>query len=391
MRRPCLVLALAASVTAVAANAADAQIGTSSPYLDIVARYARGEFTDAVVALAAFPDNDLHDRIFDHDLPRVIVRRITGDDDLRQADETERRRVAETWSTLVPAAALLHVETGALLMDAKEPARGIQHVRIATRLVDWEGWGFIETVLKSDDWRRRHERFRRDVYLAIAWALQLHRQAVALDEHLARAREAWPRDAEVLLASGSAEEMFADDSMVNALPRRPADMRPGPWKRLTLAGRLARAESYHRDAVRCDPTLAEAQLRLGRVLHLRKKFSEARRSLETARDLRPVSDIGYLSALFLAQLTQDEGDAEAALEQYAELVTRWPGCQSGHIGLSRAYEGRGDRQAARDALAPLWHLPDKRACAVDPWWVYPYGQVWRLKPLIEALRAQVRT
>ncbi len=72
-------------------------------------------------------------------------------------------------------------------------------------------------------------------------------------------------------------------------------------QRLTMRGRfLAKAEEYHREAIARDPALAEAHVRLGRVLQQRGKLAEARAALEAARRLESPSEIGYLATLFLA-------------------------------------------------------------------------------------------
>ena len=66
---------------------------------------------------------------------------------------------------------------------------------------------------------------------------------------------------------------------------------PGP---LPPSGAAAEAERRYREAVRLDPRLAEARLRLGRVLRLAGAFEEAERELAAAVDS---SEEGYLTAL----------------------------------------------------------------------------------------------
>ena len=163
------------------------------------------------------------------------------------------------------------------------------------------------------------------------------------------------------------------------------------WE-LTMRERfLAKAEEYHREAIARDPALAEAHVRLGRVLQQRGKFPDARAALEAARRLESASEVGYLATLFLAGVIEEAsraGGRAPALAVYTELVQRWPECQSGHLGLSRAYSARGNGPAALDALKPLWKEPERRAC-FDAWWVYRSGQAWRLKASLQAFRERV--
>ena len=74
---------------------------------------------------------------------------------------------------------------------------------------------------------------------------------------------------------------------------------------------LEKAEEYHREAIAHDPALAEAHVRLGRVLQQRGKLPEARAALEAARRLESPSEVGYLATLFLAGVI-DEASGPAA-------------------------------------------------------------------------------
>jgi len=355
-------------------------------YLDTVRRYASGDHDAAMAAFVNLPARDL-----DQVAVRVFAQPIVGDVGMwEQLQRARRRRTLDEWARLVPAAAVMHVEAGTFQFTLDKNDDGFDHLDVARTLLDPGGWAWIVSRQPSD--RRPYEQMRRDVYLAIAWTLQQFVLVEQMQSHLKNAREAFPNDAEILLASGSAEEMIANPVVVSQrLPVRITPVLREAQEHHSRQARLDAAEEYHRAALKIDPRLAEAHMRLGRVLQERGgRAAEARRSLETARDLKPPSDIGYLAALFLARLTEDEGDAASAHAQYVAITTRWPDCQAGHLGSSRGFEARGDRQAALGALLPLFRAPKDRACPVDPWWTYGLGQAWRLRAHMEALRARVR-
>lgn len=360
-------------------------------YLDIVREYASGDYDTAMDAIVNFPNADL-DRAFEA-FQEFLVRPIGGGNVvLDEMNKAEQQKVAALWARLVPAAAVMHLEAGAFLLTFQKNDEGRDHLFLARALVDWTQWPWIVKRLPFE--RKPHEERRRSVYLAIAWTLQQFEQSDLLPPHLKKAREEFPNDAEVLLTSGSAEEMLTTpilvDRELSTQARGSVNVPMSTRRRMLRHSHLEKAEAYHRAAVHADPRLAEAHMRLGRVLQEQGQRAEARRSLETARDLKPPSDIGYLAALFLAGIADEEGDEASTFAQYDAIAKRWPDCQSGHLGLSRAYEARGDRQAALGALLPLWRARKERACPVDPWWIYGLGQAWRLEALRETLRAQVR-
>ena len=362
-----------------------------TPYLDIVWRFLDGDDDGAVADLSLMSVDGLDQRLFD-DLERATTRIAgAGRDDVRGLGSEQRFLLARTWATLAHAAAALHLETARYLMEKGRVKEGVEHFGIARHLVDWARWPFIHATLRSAAHDEAHTRIRRGVYLATAYLLQNHLELTALKDHLKRARDVFPHDAEVLLASGSAEEMGSDRTIVRQMSPLMDGRMLERWRDTVRSSGLEHAEEFHREAIKVQPTLAEAHMRLGRVLYLRHKLPEARKALETARDLEPVNEIGYLTALFLARVTEDEGNDVDAFAQYTEMVSVWPECHAPHVALSRMFEARGDRQAALGALLPLFRDPVFRKCQYDPWWIYLYGQVWRIMPLLDALRTEVRS
>jgi tetratricopeptide (TPR) repeat protein len=384
----------------VAEGTAAAQTRLRAPYLDIVWNYYDGNYQQAIDEIAAWPIDNLSDRAF-NDLDSGV---ITGQGvkSITFMSDGQRFNTVKIWATLTPVAALMHVEAGYQLLAKHQDKAGIQHLMMARALADWTRWRFILEYLSTEDKKLDYGRLRRDVYTAIAWILQSAAKREELQEHLELARKNLPGEAEIWLASGSAEELYADPSMLKTLQKTNSRVPRDTWE-LTMRGRfLAKAEEYHREAAARDPAFAEAHMRLGRVLQLRGKLPDARTSLETARRLasesaagavvapgsESASHVGYLATLFLAGVVEQMNKSAPAFDLYAEVVRQWPECQSGHLGLSRAYSARGDGQAALDALAPLRKEPERRAC-FDAWWVYRSGQAWRLKATLQAFRERV--
>jgi tetratricopeptide (TPR) repeat protein len=387
-RRVGLIAGLAVFLIAlVAEGTAAAQARIRTPYLDIVWNYYDGNYQQAIDEIAAWPVGDLGDRVIE-DFDTAVLTAISGGRSLVKLSDGQRLSIAKLWGRLTPIAALLHVEAGYQLLQKGQDKAGVQHLLLARLLADWKRWRFILDYLPDEGRDLAYKQLRREVYLSIAWILQSALEEETLAEHLTLARKNLADDAEIWLASGSAEELSAEPAM---LKQRQQDVKVAPRDTAVLIARgrrLEKAEEYHREAIARDSTLAEAHVRLGRVLQQRGKLTEARAALETARKLESPSEVGYLATLFLAGVIEEENKQAPALEVYEELVQRWPECQSGHLGLSRAYSARGNSSAALDALKPLWKEPEHRAC-FDGWWVYRSGQAWRLKALLAALRVRV--
>jgi tetratricopeptide (TPR) repeat protein len=383
-----LIALLAVFLSAlVSEGTAAAQARIRAPYLDILWHYRDGNVQQAIEEIAAWPADGLRERAF-NDLDTVVLT-AQGVRSMTKLSDGQRLSVARIWATLTPVAALLHVETGYHLLQQRQDKAGVQHLLLARLMADWTRWRFILDYLPDEGRDLAYKQLRRDVYLAIAWILQSALEETALKEHLELARKNLPEEAGIWLASGSAEELFAEPAMVKRLKRTNTTVPRDTWNLTTRERFLEKAEEYHREAIARDAALAEAHVRLGRVLQQRGKLEDARAVLEAARRLESPSEVGYLATLFLAGVTEAANKPPApAFDLYAELVKRWPECQSGHLGLSRAHSARGNGQAALDALEPLRKEPERRAC-FDAWWVYQSGQAWRLKAMLEALRERV--
>jgi tetratricopeptide (TPR) repeat protein len=381
----------------------------SSPYLDLLARYraavAAGDddaHMKALEALATLPDGHSSDhaiREYQH-----LAQRVAGDANPGRVGATALATLATEWEKTLPVAAVMHLETGFFLFQKPDDARGIGHLLTARAIVEWQPWTHVMRL--RPEIGARHASLRRDIYIGITWTLQTYRMFLALQQHLDRVRDQFPDDVMVRLALGSLEEVRATAGEVS--DDKPPDGRMmavllAEWRRNLQRTHWERAAEHYRAVLKADPALVEARVRLGRVLRLRGQLKEARQELEaaaaSANESAPVPMpafgppmvMPYLSELFLAEVIEEEGGAGAAAEaltRYQDIVRRWPSCQSGLLALSRAYEARGEREAALNALQPIAREQGKRWC-VDPWWSYELGQGWRFGTFVRNLRARV--
>jgi tetratricopeptide (TPR) repeat protein len=369
-----------------------------SSYLDIAARYRAGAFDEAVAAMAS------HKEAYSAGF-------VTGALEKTDPEITNphlelfplaKQAAAAALAPVLPAAAVLHLETGQYLLQKADEKRGIGHLMAARTIVDGKWWTIVPAILP--DRVAHYAEVRHGVYRGIVFALQEYHQFEALLPHLERAREQFPDDAEVRLALGTLDELRSTAIMLRQVDLPKKQNPSASWRRRQRHEYLDKAAGHFRDALTLDSSLVEARMRLGRVLQERGKLPEARRELEAALAAAaspplvspaspaspvPPAIVHYFASMFLGEVLEAQGDTAGAIARYRETVTRWPDCQSAQLALSRAFEATGERQAAADALEPLWRAEADRKC-VDPWWSYNNGQAWRMPPLIDNLRGRVR-
>jgi VWFA-related protein len=133
----------------------------------------------------------------------------------------------------------------------------------------------------------------------------------------------------------------------------------------------AEAERCYREAARLAPRLAEARLRLGRVLRLAGAFDEAERELKAAVD---ASEEGYLRALahlFWGESREARGDLVAAIQHYQAALDADGDCQPAALALSQALYRSERPREARESLTPA--LTVTTASRHSPWLDYHLG------------------
>lgn len=150
---------------------------------------------------------------------------------------------------------------------------------------------------------------------------------------------------------------------------------------------LLDAERRYRAALKLDPRLVEARLRLGRVLDLEGRADVARGELERAWQEAGTGYEKYLAALFLGSLHERSRRFADASAAYRAAIREYPESQTAYLALAHLLETQGERAAAAETVRAMLEPQAKRA---DPWWMYCYAQYWQIDTRLAGLRAMVR-
>jgi Tfp pilus assembly protein PilF len=154
-----------------------------------------------------------------------------------------------------------------------------------------------------------------------------------------------------------------------------------------VSGNLKSAEVAYRRAVQHAPALAEARLRLARVLVLQAHYVEAAETLETLRT-HPDPHIAYLTRLFEGDLLDRQGLSDAALGTYREARRLLPDAQSPWLASAAARYLRGERNDAAEEVAKAVQVA--AAAAADPWLWYLKGTAIDTARYLSAVRTSVQ-
>ena len=222
----------------------------------------------------------------------------------------------------------------------------------------------------------------------LAWMQQVESYDT---DHLDRARDIFPDDPDILFLSGTLRETYASPEIqaaVHSLPSIPGgfEMDIG-----SAHSELRQAEGFFRRALAHAPEMAEAHLRLGRVLALQGHDAEAIPELQQALTRLGDEQLEYDGELFIGAAYEGLGRYDEAAAAYEHAASRFPTAQSPLIALSQLARRRGDRTGALAAIARMFALPspaddDRR----DPWWTYKTAQARNADRLLEAVWAPFR-
>ena len=292
-------------------------------------------------------------------------------------DQSQNPASASEAASLITAAAAAHTEV-ALRTRVPLAADLIEvHLDIAASIVN-DGVPVISVRVgpvrpKPTVVHRVTPEFRRLWYLAVITAMQRLGRIERTASLLEQARTFFPKDGEILLLSGITDEMRTTQRLVPV----------GANERLAA---LARAETDLRASLANAPDQVEAKLRLGRVLQQRGKIAEARELLTSVARVEDARQF-YLASLFLGRLEDGAGQPGTAADWYEKAAARIPSSQAAKIAASELRHRAGDRRKAIDDLQSAIGSQESD----DPWWMYFYGEHWRLDPLLDDLRAMGRS
>ena len=209
----------------------------------------------------------------------------------------------------------------------------------------------------------------RDWYVETSAALLQMRQFAAAVDHLARARQIFPTDPDILFSSGLVHEMFGSTGMQAAAESISASSRAAAAVS-TARGELVRAERFFRDTLVHRPDNVEARVRHGHVLSELGRFAEASEELRRATGNGGTGELVYLAYLFFGRAQEALGHADAARAAFERASALYPNAQSPHLALSQIARRSGDRRTAQHELQAIAGLPDDERRREDPWWTY---------------------
>ena len=185
-----------------------------------------------------------------------------------------------------------------------------------------------------------------------------------LSDHLTRARQVFPRSADLLFDCGAFHHELSSPAIQASLQELRANgVRADVDSRVA---ELQRAERFFRDALAMAPNHASAHLRLGHTLGALGRHQEAAAELRRAIDVKPDQPSAYLAALLLGHQEEALGRGDEARRQYEYAANLYPKAQSPRLALSALDRRTGDVVSARRALEAL----AAESKLDDPWWEF---------------------
>jgi tetratricopeptide (TPR) repeat protein len=360
-----IVLAAAIAATAPPGGAG----AVNAEYLELVERYARGEGGPAVKGLARFSDAEL---------ARMAQ--------AAQAAAVARRGQSADAPLPLRAAAMLHLE----LDEAERPEWGgtEQPRRCPGRQAEIAG-RYAALLAASDDSRD----FARRFFLVLAHRCQWDACLPEAERWAREGLKLFPRDAELLLAAGSALE--ESTTIWNGSPtvERPSmfarEREEARTAAVERAGRYRRAQSLFEQAIAADDGLTLAKLHLGRVQWRLGELEAAQKTLEQLIDRATDPEAAHLARLFLGRVHEDAGRLAPAVEQYRLALSLSPGAQAAAVALSHALRLTGEAAESREVLRRALAYAGRRAHR-EAYWDYLVDAAVDVEEQLAALREESR-
>jgi tetratricopeptide (TPR) repeat protein len=342
---------------------------TREEYFELVRRYARGERAEAVAGLGAWSERDL-------------ARQLAGIEQAARA--LQRCPSCENVLTGLPLRAAVM-----LLWDRdrseQPPAEGVEQLRRCPGPMAVFAGRLARVLAPRPEAQGFARRFFHGVTLSCQWDACFD----GAERWAGEAIEIFPHDAELLLARGSVREEMATLGTRPSTSTLPREANQSVELQAAQARRegLLKARGDLEAALRLDPGLGLARVRLGRVLWQLGELEPARRELEAALPALGKLDEVYLAHLFLGRVHQDAGRLADATSEYRLATGLHPGALATGMALSNALWLAGDAEAARAALAQGLRGAGRRR-ERDPYWDYLAINAQDVFELFEALRQE---
>jgi tetratricopeptide (TPR) repeat protein len=360
-----MILAAVSCLLALVSPAASEEV--NAEYRDLIARYARGERAPALAGLARFSEAE--------------VGRIAQA--VEAAALAAARGKADEPPIPLRAAAMLHIDLDEA--ERPEPSGPEQ-----PRHCPGKQAAIAARYARLLAWREETKGFARRFFVALAHRCQWD---ACLPESARWAREGlklFPRDAELLLAAGSALEESATIWTGGLTVESPAmHSRHREAARAAAAQRqelYRQARALFEEAIAADDDLNLARLRLGRVRWRLGERDAAQAALEQAIGRSADTRLLYLAHLFLGQVHEDAGRLEQAVEHYRLSLALDPEAQAAAVALSHALRSTGAAEESRRVLRQALAQAGRRSR--DGYWDYLVGNAVHVEEQFAALRQE---
>jgi len=377
-RSTVLPLTAAAALLVIASPAASDPVNAG--YRELVARYARGDRAHAVAGLARFSNAELGR------IAQAVEAEALAAERSKAAGRSNIRERGKAAEPLIPlrAAVMMHLD----LDDAERPeALGAEQPR---RCPGTQA-GIAARYAGLLAWHEETKSFARRFFVALAHSCQWDACLLEAQRLAREGLKLFPRDAELLLAAGSALEesatIWTGGSTVESPAMPPRFREAARTAAAERAARYRQARSLFEDAIAADDGLTLARVRLGRVRWRLGEREAGQAALEKAVARSTDPQLLYLAHLFLGRVHEDSGRLEQAVEHYRLSLALDPSAQAAPWALSHALRSEGEAEEARDVLRRALAHAGKRA-GRDAYWDYLVGDAVHFREELAGLRQE---
>jgi tetratricopeptide (TPR) repeat protein len=154
------------------------------------------------------------------------------------------------------------------------------------------------------------------------------------------------------------------------------------------------AEWAFRKVLELDPTMVEARLRLGRLLHMLDLDREAEehlsRALEEGRAAKHLF-VTHLAAFFLGELHEEAERMDDAIAHYRMALEVYPRAHTAALALGQALVRSGRPDEGWPAARSMFDGESRATPApLDPYAIYRAAQHYQSASRVEQMRRMVR-
>ena len=222
--------------------------------------------------------------------------------------------------------------------------------------------------------------------ISIARMLLVSGDAAIAERILNRAGERIANDPAILLALGTVKETQG--------ARIIAELSGGRIDEPALAAKprdayLAAAQAALEKALKIQPSLLEAKVRLARVLAMKGDDGRAYSLLSEVLAARPSPPIKYIASLLAGSVLERSKQLDPAARAYLDAILAVPDGQSAYLALANILHRSGQVTEAAEVVSRMFARGITNAAA-DPWWTYPLGFDLGMDAQFEEYRSLVR-